>query len=65
VKIGFKEARKRVIAALLHKRYSHETRTGADEKNLLLAGAVAPEDLAGVISLCCGQHHQASPHHWR
>ena len=62
-KIGFKEARKRVIAALQGGAYQHEVRSQIDTKNLLHTGQVSSGDLCGMLKRCQGQDHAMSPHH--
>ena len=62
-KIGFREAKNRVIAALKSDAYQHEARDDIETKNLLKIGEVSTADLVDVISKCGGQHHSSSPHH--
>ncbi len=62
-KIGFKEARKRVIAALQSGTYQHEVRSQIDTKNLLHTGQVSSADLCEVLKKCKGQDHTMSSHY--
>ncbi len=63
-RIGFKEAKNKVIAALQTGTYQHEaTRSKVDTKNLLLMGSVTAEQICEVLKRCQGQDHQSSPHH--
>ena len=62
-KIGFREAKKWVIAALESGDYQHVSRDDIETKNLLEIGAVSTADLVNVILKCRGQHHSSSPHH--
>lgn len=63
-KTGFKEAKRKVIAALQSGAYQHEaTRSNVDTKNLLLMGLVTAEQICDVLKRCQGQDHQSSPHH--
>jgi hypothetical protein len=61
--VGFKEAKKGVLAALANGTYQHEVRFQIDVKNELSTGGVTAGDLARVIQKCNGTHHSMSPHH--
>lgn len=64
IRTGFKEARKKVISALISGTYQHEAqRSNIDTKNLLLTGAVTASEICEVLKRCQGQDHTASPHH--
>ena len=51
-KIGFREAKKWVIAALKSGDYQHVSRDDIETKNLLEIGAVSTADLVNVILKC-------------
>ena len=61
--IGFKEAKRRLLAALDSGNYQHEARSGIVTKNLLQTGQVSAQTLAALVLRCSGQHHSSSPHH--
>lgn len=65
MKVDFlrKEAKRKVIAALLNGTYQHEARSNVDTKNLLLTGLVTAEKICDVLKCSQGQDHTASPHH--
>lgn len=62
-KVGFKEARRRLINALQQGTFLHEARSQVDTKNLLQMGQITTDDLCEVVKRCSGQHHEMSPHH--
>ena len=62
-RIGFTEAKQRLIRALTEGRFLHEARGQIETKNLLLMGQVTTEELLAVVRRCAGQHHSRSPHH--
>lgn len=61
-KIGFTEAKRRVLTALATGAYLHESRK-IDAKNKLLLGQVSPEQVAEIVRKSTGKQHQMSPHH--
>ena len=61
--VGFKEAKRRLLAALDTGNYQHEARKGIDTKNLLQTGEVSAQTLAALVHRCGGQQHSSSPHH--
>lgn len=61
--MGFKAAKKAVLAALKQGDYQHAARNDIDVKNLLAAGEVSAEDVMNVIRRCDGTHYECSPHH--
>ena len=61
--MGFKEVKRRLIAALQSGRYQYENRRDIDTKNLLAIGAICPATLCEWASACNGICHSASPHH--
>jgi len=61
--MGFKDAKRQVIAALLAGAYQHEARDDIDVKNLLATNAVAAEDIIAVLKQSRGQDHESSAHH--
>lgn len=60
---GFREAKRRVLKALVEGTFQHEARSAIDVKNGLLTGAVTAAEVIAVIGRCNGTHHTASPHH--
>lgn len=58
--IGFKEAKRRLLAPLDTGNYQHEVRKGIDTKN---PREVSAQSLAALVLRCGGQHHSSSPHH--
>ncbi|WP_349571030.1 hypothetical protein [Azotobacter salinestris] len=63
MKIGFREAKRKVIAALESGEYSHESRGSIDVKNKLHTGEVSAEQVIDIIGRCRGTDHSCSPHH--
>lgn len=61
--MGFREAKRDLLAALRNGRFLHEARREIDTKNLLLTGRITPAELAAIVSTCRGIHHTSSPHH--
>lgn len=61
--VGFKEARRRLVAALRSGRYQHEARRGIDTKNLLATGAISALELCEWAKGCNGSCHSSSAHH--
>ena len=62
--MGFKDARRAIIAALRAGRFQHEPRSLSVEKNLLAAGLVTIEDVITLLECCKGTQHQTSVHHF-
>lgn len=61
---GFKEVKRKVIAALREGTYQHETdRSAIDTKNLLFTGDVTSEEICQVLMNSQGQDHSSSSHH--
>jgi len=63
VKIGFKEAKQRLITALRGERYRHAARKAVQSKNLLQTGEITPDALCEIVMRCQGQDYQSSRHH--
>lgn len=61
-RVGFKEARKRAVAALEENRFGFEKREAEEVKNLLSAGKVTPEQVVKLLGCCNGRQHDESPH---
>lgn len=62
--MGFKEAKRRLIAALITGAYQHESdRSDIDTKNLLLTGKVTATEICDVMKRSQGRNHSSSPHH--
>lgn len=64
MKVGFKEAKQKVIAALMSGTYSHEARGSIDVKNKLHTGEVSAQDVIDILKRCRGTDHSCSPHHF-
>ena len=62
-RMGFKEAKRRLIEALQNVAYQHDTRKNAYAKNMLQTGRISAERLCEIVKRCQGQDHQTSPHH--
>ncbi|HWK89413.1 MAG TPA: hypothetical protein VNP72_05435 [Longimicrobium sp.] len=62
--MGFKRVRELLLASLAERRYQHERRAAAAEKNLLAVGEVSPEFVATLLLRCRGDDYSASPHHF-
>jgi hypothetical protein len=62
-KDGFKEARKKVLAALASGSYLHEARNDIDVKNKLATGEISALDVATLIKASTGNDHSRSQHH--
>lgn len=62
-KIGFTEAKRRLIKTLREGPFLHEARNQVATKNLLQMGQITPDDLTEIVKRCSGQHHERSPHH--
>lgn len=62
-RVGFKDVRRAVIAALRSGRYQHVARDAIDVKNLLATGQVDVGEIVDVIRRCDGTHYRCSPHH--
>ncbi len=60
---GFKDARFKVINALLAGDFQHEARNDIDVKNLLATGEITPHQLAALLRHSNGAQHRCSPHH--
>lgn len=66
IKIGFKRAKRELIAALSSTEpgtIQHEYRSDSDEKNLLREGKVSPEEVLQVVAGSQGGDHTKSRHH--
>ena len=61
--MGFREAKKRVLEALISGSFIHAIRDRIDEKNLLHTGDVSAEEVVEIITRCNGTHHTETPHH--
>lgn len=61
--MGFREAKKRVLEALISGSFIHAIRDRIDEKNLLHSGDVSAEEVVEIIKRCNGTHHTETPHH--
>jgi hypothetical protein len=61
--VGFSDAKRKLIAALLSGDYSHEGRADIDHKNLLQTGSIAARELADLLRKSSGSNYSCSPHH--
>jgi hypothetical protein len=63
--MGFKEARERLIDALLSNQYTHDDRTDPESKNLLASGVVNDDFVVRLLRRCAGWEYSTSRHHFR
>lgn len=63
-KIGFSEARRRVLQCLESRNFQHEQRNNIDEKNLLATGDIDEDSIAKCIRRSTGKDHTSSAHHY-
>lgn len=64
VALGFNDAKKKVITALVNGTYLHEAdRSNVNTKNLLLTGQVSASTVCDVLKRSQGQNHSSSAHH--
>jgi hypothetical protein len=62
--LGFNDAKRKAITALLNGPYLHEAdRSNVDTKNLLLNGQVSASMICDVFKRSQGQDHSSSAHH--
>jgi hypothetical protein len=61
--MGFTDAKRRVIAALVSGNFQHQARRDIDVKNLLQSGEVGVETVAELLKNARGNQHARSPHH--
>ncbi|KPQ09810.1 MAG: hypothetical protein HLUCCO17_13005 [Saliniramus fredricksonii] len=62
-RLGFSEAKRRVIAALDGGQYQNAARNEIETKNQLQTGQISAQALSAVLLRSKGQHHSSSPHH--
>lgn len=62
-KNGYKEAKRKVLAALASGSYLHEARNQVDVKNKLATGEVSAQEVAELIKKSTGEDHSKSSHH--
>lgn len=62
--MGFRDARRRLIAALQAGAYQHEALDIRQEKNLLGLGEIEEEAVITLLRRTRGDQYQNSPHHW-
>lgn|SRR5690606_15135959 len=60
--MGFRDAQRRLIAALEEGRYGFEARDALEEKNLLAIGEVSAEFVILLLGRCKGTQYRESPH---
>jgi hypothetical protein len=60
--MGFREARRRLTAALREGRYEHEARAALEEKNLLAIGEVDAAFVIRLLERCSGTQYRQGPH---
>ncbi len=64
-KIGFRTAKRLLVAALESGDYAHELDRGSIEtKNLLATGRVSADEVLDLVAPCRGQNHSSSAHHF-
>lgn len=61
--MGFNDAKRRVVAALISGNFQHQAREDINVKNLLQAGEVGAETVAELLKSARGNQHRTSPHH--
>lgn len=62
--MGFKDAKRQAISALIEGSYRNESRDGLiDIKNLLATNAVSVKFVEELLRQSRGSEHSASPHH--
>jgi hypothetical protein len=61
--MGFRDAKRRLIASVLAGDYQHEPREVVEGKNLLDTGDVTPGEVADLVGRCRGNQYGTSPHH--
>lgn len=62
--MGFREAKKQVIACLRAGYVLHEARDEIDAKNIFATGSVSNEEVEQIILRARGDEYSASPHHF-
>jgi len=62
-KDGFKEARRKLLAALASGSYLHEARNEIDVKNKLATGEISAAEVAELVKKSTGNDHSKSTHH--
>jgi len=60
---GFKEAKRKLLAALANGTYLHEARSGIDAKNKLATGETSAAEVAELVRKSTGNDHSRSVHH--
>ncbi len=61
-KVGFLDARRRVIDCLRNQAFDHEPRRDINQKNLLHTGQVTSDEVVKMVVYCNGKDHSVSPH---
>ena len=64
-KIGFKEAKRRVIKSIIDGSIEHEMRSNIDVKNLLYSGEVTMDEIKKLISRSRGDNYESKKHHFQ
>lgn len=62
-KDGFREAKRKVIAALTSGSFLHEARNEIDAKNKLATGEISAATVVELIKTSTGRGHSRSSHH--
>lgn len=62
-KDGFRQAKRKVLAALANGSYLHEARNKIDAKNKLATGEISATEVAELIKGSTGNDHSKSAHH--
>ena len=60
--MGFKAAKKAVVAALRDGNFLHEAREAVSEMNLLAVGDIEPEYVAKLVLRTAAAEYSESPH---
>jgi hypothetical protein len=62
--MGFKETKRRVVAALREGRFRHERSGVASGKNLLATGEVTVDEVVALLERCRGNQYSVRTHHF-
>jgi hypothetical protein len=62
--MGYEDAKRRILEALVQGAVKHEKRNQETEKNWLFARKVSLTRAYEIVAATRGQQAQSSPHHW-
>ncbi len=63
-RMGFKEAKRKVLESIDDGSIRHETRSDIDQKNLLHSGQVTTAEVRELITRSRGNNYESREHHW-